>query len=116
MMLRASSQVSGETVNLETIVAGREVDSQVSAGESLVRFAEAVLQDPADLTAARDALTDDLDEARMVDAAGVIGNFQRMVRIADSTGIPVDGPMADLSKDVREQLRLNDLPSARLGV
>ena len=55
-----------------------------------------------------------LGAARLVDAAGVIGNFQRMVRIADSTGIPVDGRMAEMSEGVRDQLGLNELPSARL--
>ncbi len=51
----------------------------------------------------------------MVDAAGVVGNFQRMVRIADSTGIPVDGRMAQANADVRDLLGLNELPSARLA-
>ena len=67
------------------------------------------------LEAARAALADRLGEAAMVDAASVIGNFQRMVRIADSTGIPVDGFFAEANADVREQLSLNELPSARLG-
>lgn len=115
MMLRGSSQTSGTEVNLQTIVAGREEDSLVPGGAALVRFTEAVLTDPDDLSAARTALIDELGEARMVDAAGVIGNFQRMVRIADSTGIPVDGPMAEMSEEMREQLGINELPSARLG-
>ena len=49
-----------------------------------------------------------------MDAAGVIGNFQRMVRIADSTGIPVDGFMAESMSELRDALGLNDLPSVRL--
>jgi hypothetical protein len=115
MMLRGSSQTSGEEVNLQTIVAGREEDSLVPGGTALVRFTEAVVNDPEDLADARDALVEALGESCMVDAAGVIGNFQRMVRIADSTGIPVDGAMAEMSRDVREQLGINNLPSARLG-
>lgn len=42
----------------------------------------------------------------MVDAAGVASNFERMVRIADATGIPLDERMAKASKDVREALDL----------
>lgn len=42
----------------------------------------------------------------MVDAAGVASNFERMVRIADATGIPLDERMAKASKDVREALEL----------
>jgi hypothetical protein len=114
-MLRGSSTASGSEVNLEAIVKGREADSLVPGGHTLVRFTDAVLAGPADLPAARDALTATLGEAAMVDAAGVIGNFQRMVRIADSTGIPVDGFMAEANAEVRDQLGLNALPSARLS-
>jgi hypothetical protein len=42
----------------------------------------------------------------MVDAAGVASNFERMVRIADATGIPLDERMEKASKDVREALDL----------
>lgn len=115
MMLRGSSRSAGEDVNLQTIVAGSAVTSGVPGGEALVRFTDAVLTDPADLPAARQALQATLGEAALVDAAGVIGNFQRMVRIADSTGIPVDGLMAERSEALRAELGLNELPSARLG-
>ena len=115
MMLRGSSLASGTMVNLDTIVAGRSVDSLIPGGDALIRFTDAVLKNHEDLPAARRELLDTLGETQLVDTAGVIGNFQRMVRIADSTGIPVDGRMAEMSADVREQLNLNDLPSARLG-
>lgn len=42
----------------------------------------------------------------MVDAAGVASNFERMVRIADSTGIPLDNRMLRASEGVREELEL----------
>ena len=102
-------------MNLDAIVQGQDVDSGVPGGSELIRFTDAVLENPADLEAARAALVERLGEAEMVDAAGVIGNFQRMVRIADSTGIPVDGRMAEISAEVRGQLGLNQLPSARLA-
>ena len=53
-----------------------------------------------------------MGSAAMVDAAGVISNFQRMVRIADATGIPSDGPMQVMSEDLREQLGINQYVSA----
>lgn len=115
MMLRGSSQLSDTAVNLDAINEGTDVDSLIPGGAALVRFAEAILRDPADLPAARALVCEELGEAKMVDAAGVVGNFQRMVRIADSTGIPVDGAMAAMTEDIREQLGLNELPSARLG-
>jgi hypothetical protein len=114
-MLRGSSETSGEAVNLDAIVEGQDTDSGITGGSELVRFTDAVLRNPSDLEAARAALANRLGEAEMVDAASVIGNFQRMVRIADSTGIPVDGLMAEANADVRQQLGLNELPSARLA-
>ena len=42
----------------------------------------------------------------MVDAAGVASNFERMVRIADATGIQLDKHMEVLSQEVREALHL----------
>lgn len=115
MMLRGSSTTSGEAVNLEAIVAGEAVESGIPGGSELVRFTDAVLNDTATLGEARAQLAERLGVAEMVDAASVVGNFQRMVRIADSTGIPVDGLMAEANADVRDQLGLNELPSARLA-
>jgi hypothetical protein len=42
----------------------------------------------------------------MVDAAGVASNFERMVRIADATGIQLDARMAAVSQEVRDTLQL----------
>ncbi len=49
----------------------------------------------------------------VVDAAAVAGNFQRMVRIADATGIPVDEPMQALSRGIQEDLDLRRFHSAQ---
>lgn len=102
-------------MNLDAIVQGQDADSGLPGGSELARFTDAVLKNPSDLEAARAELVARLGEAEMVDAASVIGNFQRMVRIADSTGIPVDGLMAEANADVRQQLGLNELPSVRLA-
>ncbi len=47
-----------------------------------------------------------LSPEAMVDAAGVASNFERMVRIADATGIQLDKRMEVLSQEVREALHL----------
>ena len=46
------------------------------------------------------------------DAAGVAANFQRMVRIADSMGIPVDDMEQELGQAVRAELDLTRFASA----
>ena len=48
-----------------------------------------------------------------MDAAGVIGNFERMVRIADGTGIPLDRIVDALTSGFRGELGLDDLDSRR---
>ena len=59
------------------------------------------------------------DEAT-VDAAAVIGNFERMVRIADGTGIPLDTPIAMLTSDLRKEIGIDLFETAantpRVGV
>ena len=85
-MLSWSSAQTGETADL-TAVASGDGDTHLDHGESLLRFASACAgRDDAELAAARAALVDDTDEAFMVDAAAVAGNFEMMTRLADSTG------------------------------
>ena len=62
--------------------------------------------DDATLTHARHAVIEGLSPEAMVDAAGVASNFERMVRIADATGIPLDERMEVLSQAVRDALQL----------
>ncbi len=70
-------------------------------------------EDDEALTQARNAVVRVLGPAAMVDAAGVASNFERMVRIADATGIPLDDRMASLSKEVREVLDLERFAAAK---
>jgi hypothetical protein len=77
--------------------------SGVAHGEALLAFAEAmVAEDDETLVQTRQALV----PAAMVDAAGIAANFERMVRIADGTGITLDDRMAALSQEVRTALQL----------
>ena len=81
--------------------------SGVEHGQLLIAFAEAMVGEDDDaLTHIRHAVIEALSPAAMVDAAGVASNFERMVRIADATGIPLDARMEALSHDVRDTLHL----------
>jgi len=114
MMLRGSIEQRGEHVELRTIVAGADVDSGVPGGTALIELVDAALRNPSDLPQAREKVEKELGAPALVDAAGVIGNFQKMVRIADSTGIPVDARTIDFTADLRQELGLNEFASARL--
>ncbi len=108
MMLRASAETSGEDVDLAAITDSAAIPTSVPGDRALLAFAEVCLGDDAEAIAeARRRVLDELDEAAMIEAAGVIANFQRMVRIADGTGIPLDPPMAALTADLRVELGIN---------
>ena len=81
--------------------------SGVEHGSLLLAFAEAMARDDdATLTHVRHAVIEGISPEAMVDAAGVASNFERMVRIADATGIQLDERMATLSQEVRDTLHL----------
>jgi len=105
-MLRASIEFHGREGDLRALTSGSKLgDAGIPHGERLCAFAEAaVAGDAAQLATARDALRAAAGSAALVDAAAVVGNFQRMERIADGTGIPVDAPVRALSGDFREGL------------
>ena len=113
-MLRASIEYQGKQGDLRVITEGSKgADSGVTHSDALVAFAEAAVgSDSAALATARDALREAAGSGALVDAAAVVGNFQRMVRIADGAGIALDGPVALLSADFREDIGLEDFSTA----
>ena len=88
----AGGEANGTSVDLHSVMQGHEVSgSGVAHSDALLEFAEAAVTGTRDeLAAARRRMMTDLGPSELVDAAGVIGNFERNVRLADSTGIPLD--------------------------
>ena len=88
-------------------------ESGVPLAPELLAFADATVKGTdAELATARSKLLSAAGPEALVDTAAIVGNFQRMVRIADGTGIPLDGPVHLLSVDLREDLGLNAFASA----
>ena len=114
MMLRESSKMKGEAVDLNAVTAGDVVDSGVDGQGELLALVDATLNDDPtpQLPGAREAIVARLNAEALVDAAAVIGNFQRMTRIADGTGLPLDEPVAALTADLRDELGINEFGSA----
>ena len=113
-MLRVSAKTTGTEVDLGAI--NGDADSAavgIGFGAELMRFAESVASRTDDLGRHRQALLDAAGPAVLVDAAGVAANFQRMVRIADAIGIPVDDMTNELGREVRRELGIERFPSAR---
>jgi hypothetical protein len=115
MLLRASSELEGREVDVAAVT-GRARDGAgggVPQGELLVAFAEATVgTDDAALARARQSLLSGLGPAALVDAAAVTSNFERMVRIADATGIPLDAPVAALTSALRRELGIDRYAAA----
>ena len=64
-------------------------------------------QDDGALARARGALMVALGSAGLVDAAGVVGLFNAIDRVADATGIPLEPEKAAASSDFRAALDLD---------
>ena len=111
-MLRVSSDANKQDVDLNAVMG--KGDGGVEGGSELTAFAEATVSggDNA-ITSAREKLIQRLGPEATVDAAGVIGNFERMVRIADGTGIPLDKPMSMISADFRGEVGIDGFESSR---
>ena len=117
MLLRASSEVSGGggAVDLAAINEGESAaaGNGIAHAEALVALADAqVGDDDAALAAARARLLAEVGPEALVDSVAVVANFERMVRIADATGTPLDAPVAMMATGLREELDLDRFGSA----
>ena len=96
----------GTCVNLDAITHA-DAESEIPGGALLLAFAQALVEgEEAALAGARAKLEAAMGSEAVVDAAGVASNFERMVRIADGTGIPLGESLAARSESVREELDL----------
>ena len=114
-MLSLSAELSEATVNLQMINGDEAAtEGDVAHAKALMHFAESFARrDEAALSTRREELLAEAGPEVLVDAAGVAANFQRMVRIADSIGIPLDDRNVALSANVREELDLQRFASSQ---
>ncbi len=108
MLLRASGEATGQAFDLHALTEGAATArSGVAHEETLLALAEAMVSDDEEaLVTARTRVLEELGPEALVDAAGVASNFERMVRIADSTGIPLDSFLDEMTVDLRAELNL----------
>ncbi|NKB39237.1 MAG: hypothetical protein GKR93_19070 [Gammaproteobacteria bacterium] len=112
-----SADIAGQTINMDGIADPTclEIEGVPHSGV-LLQFSNAFMSfDELQLEKAREALVAEMGSAAMVDVAGIASNFQRMVRIADGTGIPVESmgeEMDSLVEELNEAHGLNDYSSA----
>jgi len=108
LLLRASGSTHNKTYQLATVTGAVEGDGGVPLGDLLIAFAEAVLGgDDGALAQTRAALMVALGPPGLADAAGVVGLFNAIDRVADATGIPLEPEKAAASADFRAALELD---------
>jgi DNA-binding phage protein len=114
-MLSLSADITKSDVDLKLVNGDKTASAgDIRHGHALMNFAEAIAsRDEEALASARNALLEEAGAEVLVDAAAVAANFQRMVRIADSTGIPLDQTSAALSYAVAKDLDLQRFESAK---
>jgi hypothetical protein len=105
-MLRASVAATTTPVDLRAVT-DRSVDPALAGGRELLDLVDAVLTADPSAAAAREAVLAELGPEGLADAAGVIGNFEMMNRIADGTGIPVGTGTLARTKELRAELGLD---------
>ncbi len=113
-MLRASVETEGLAADYRGIADAASAESSTVPGAgALIGLVEASFSsNPEDGVAARLRLREELGAEALVDAAAVIGNFERMVRIADGTGIPLDAPVNVATESVRRELGIDGYSTA----
>jgi hypothetical protein len=116
LLLRASGVTQNRAYDLNTVTGGAPGDGGVPHGRLLVAFAGAVLgEDEEALARARAALSKAIGLAGLVDAAGVVGLFNAIDRVADATGIPLEAEKLEASVDFRAALGLDPFGVAARG-
>ena len=114
MMLRVSAMHSETEVDLQSVNGDPDGAAVgIEFGPELMRFAESVASRDEALERYRRELLEAAGPAVLVDAAGVAANFQRMTRIADAVGIPVDDMSLEMGQQVRQELGIERFATAR---
>ena len=108
-----SAEIYSTEVDLDRVHGDASASDAVEHADELMAFATAVAsRDEQELARCRERLLAAASAEVLVDAAAVAGNFQRMVRIADSTGIPLDSSRMELYQPSIDALELRRFRSS----
>jgi len=108
-LLRASSSALGDTIDVANAL---DAGAGVPAGDILLRFATAAHLDEPHLPAARRDVRAAVGPAGLAEASLTVGAFNGLTRVADATGIALDGGTLAATRDVRAELGLNGFAGA----
>lgn len=114
MLLRASGEIQKRELDVEVVAdPSRAETSGVRNAGALLDLVDALVErDDEKLFRSRVRVLRELGPEALVDAVAVASNFERMVRIADATGIPLDDAMEILTADLRRRLGIERFTAA----
>ena len=103
MLLSLSSQLAGFKADIDRAVnpgvGGVEEETGVPHGQLLQRFALALhSRFQSDLEAVREEVIREMGREALVDAAGVVAQFEAINRVADATGTRIDDMIGQAMK------------------
>ena len=109
-----SGELEGARLDLHAVTDAAAAGSAgVPYERELLALAEAVVRGgEVELADARGKALAALGPESFVASAAVASNFERMVRIADATGIPLDAPLDAISASMRAELGIDAFGSA----
>jgi len=104
---------TGESFDVSALTSDDDKPVGVFNEELLGNFTDAALRrDEKQLAEAREALELAMGPDALVDAAAVVGCFQRLNRMADGVGIALDEQMVIMTAGLREKLSIDDYATA----
>ena len=113
MLLRGSGEHDGVDYDLDAIVGAAAGGAATVPQASLLSdYAEGFYDGAEALAGSRARILADMGPGCLVDAAATVAIFNAVVRIADSTGIPLEDAKAEMSEDIRGNLGIDGFPSA----
>ncbi len=108
-----SGSLSGKEHDPSTLIGEDPGDGGVTGGKALNAFTEGMLGTDEDaLQRSRQGVLETLGPRELVDAAAVVAAFNTVNRVADATGIPLDGMLDMASATLRERLGIHRFSSA----
>ncbi len=111
MLLRASSEELGGTIDVGAALAGHD-DRGVRHGGVLAAYAAAAHDRSTELSAATEQLRRAVGDAGWVEAAMTVAAFNGLVRTADASGIPLEHGVVSATAEDRSRLGLAELGGA----
>ncbi len=101
--------MKGNSVDLKAMINGEPTVDGVPHSSELLCFVDAVLTSPENLDSARQALRQVLTDAAFVDTCATVASFNAVVKVADSTGIPLEDQKAEKTAQLRAELQIDQL-------